>query len=147
MSNVLYPLFKQAALSPGATGGSTQATNINLTTDTIKVALVKTTAGYTYSASHQYYSDLTPGSNAVGTPVAVTSPTVTNGVFNAASPVTFTSVTGSAVGALVVYKDTGTASTSPLIYYCDTATGLPVTPNGGNITITWDSGSNKIFAL
>ena len=25
--------------------------------------------------------------------------------------------------------------------------GLPVTPNGGDITITWDSGANKIFRL
>ena len=147
MSNALYPLFKQAALSPGATGGTTQAANINLTTDTIKVALVKTSSGYTYSASHQYYSDLTPGSYVVGTPVAVTGQTVTNGVFNASSPVTFSSVTGPAVGALVIYKDTGTAGTSPLIAYFDTATGIPVTPNGGNITITWDSGANKIFAL
>lgn len=36
---------------------------------------------------------------------------------------------------------------SPLIAYIDTATGLPVTPNGGDITIAWDSGANKIFKL
>jgi hypothetical protein len=47
----------------------------------------------------------------------------------------------------VIYKDTGTAATSPLIAYIDTATGLPVTPNGGDITVTWDNGSNKIFKL
>jgi len=36
---------------------------------------------------------------------------------------------------------------SPLIAYIDTATGLAVTPNGGDITIAWDSGANKIFKL
>ena len=39
------------------------------------------------------------------------------------------------------------ASTSQLVAYIDTATGLPVTPNGGNIQIVWDTGANKIFAL
>jgi hypothetical protein len=28
-----------------------------------------------------------------------------------------------------------------------TGAGLPVTPNGGNITVTYDSGVNRIFAL
>lgn len=36
---------------------------------------------------------------------------------------------------------------SPLIAFIDTATGLPVTPNGGDITVAWDSGANKIFKL
>ena len=34
-----------------------------------------------------------------------------------------------------------------LIAYIDTATGLDVTPNGSDITITWDSGASKIFSL
>lgn len=28
-----------------------------------------------------------------------------------------------------------------------TGSGLPVTPNGGNIVVTWDNGANKIFKL
>ena len=28
-----------------------------------------------------------------------------------------------------------------------TSSGLPVTPNGGSITVTWDNGANKIFKL
>ena len=31
--------------------------------------------------------------------------------------------------------------------YIDTATGLPITPNGGDIIVTWDNGINKIFRL
>jgi hypothetical protein len=84
----------------------------------------------------------------VGTPQQLTSPSVTLGVFNAASPVTYTAVSGSQVTQIVIYKDTGTGSTSPLIANVNSAGAtLPVTPNGGNITITWDSGANKIFAL
>ena len=56
-------------------------------------------------------------------------------------------MTGDPSEALLIYKDTGTEATSPLIAYIDTATGLPVTPNGGNITVTWDNGTNKIFKL
>ena len=64
-----------------------------------------------------------------------------------ANDVTFTSVTGASIEAIVLYKDTGTDSTSPLIAFIDTATGLPITPNGGDIIVTWDNGANKIFKL
>ena len=64
-----------------------------------------------------------------------------------ANDVTFTSVTGASIDAIVLYKDTGTDSTSPLIAFIDTATGLPITPNGGDIIVTWDNGANKIFKL
>jgi hypothetical protein len=47
---------------------------------------------------------------------------------------------------LIIYRHTGTEATSHLIAFFDTGvTGLPVTPNGGNITVAW-SGSG-IFAL
>ena len=46
-----------------------------------------------------------------------------------------------------VLVDTGTDSTSPLIAFIDTATGLPITPNGGDIIVTWDNGPNKLFKL
>jgi hypothetical protein len=60
--------------------------------------------------------------------------------------VTFTTVTGNSVEALVIYIDTTVAATSPLVAYIDTSvTGLPVTPNGGNISITWNA--TGIFAL
>jgi hypothetical protein len=71
--------------------------------------------------------------------------TVTNGVFDGAD-VTYTAVTGNSVEALVIYVDTGTAATSPLVAYIDTGvTGLPVTPNGGNISVTWNA--SGIFSL
>lgn len=135
MANAVYPKAKESFLS--------QNPSIDMDTDTIKVAMV--TSAYVYSSAHQYYSSV---SGVVGTPAALASRTVTNGVFDAAD-VTFTSVaSGSTVAALVIYKDTGSAATSPLVAFIDTASsGLPVSTNGGDITITWDNGANKIFAL
>ena len=59
-------------------------------------------------------------------------------------------VTGDPCEALIIYKHTGTDATSRLIAYIDTVTGpaaLSVTPNGGDITIVFDNGANKIFKL
>ena len=69
-----------------------------------------------------------------------------NGTFDG-TDLTFTSVTGATVEALVLYRKNGGANTTwPLIAYIDTSvTGLPVTPNGGAITITWSA--SGIFTL
>jgi hypothetical protein len=130
MANLLYPKVKEAFISK----------QIDVSADTIKVALVDTGV-YSYSASHEFLSDL---SGVVGTAQTLASKTKALGVFDAADP-TFTAVSGNTVEACVVYHDTGTPSTSRLIAYIDTATGLPVTPNGGNIVIQWDA--TGIFAL
>jgi hypothetical protein len=133
MANAIYPLAKQSFLS--------QSPSIDLDTDTIKTALVA--AGYTYSTSHQYYSSVS--SSVVGVSATLANKSITNGVFDA-DDVTFSSVTGSAVTQIVIYKDTGTAASSPLIAFFDSPTsGLPITPNGGNITIAWSNDSSKIF--
>ena len=133
MANAIYPKYKEALLDA--------FTDIDLQSLTAKVALIDT-GTYTYSSAHQFYSDI---SGVVGTPQTLTSKSVTNGVFDAAD-VTFTSVSGNTVEALVIYIDTGTASTSRLVAYIDTSvTGLPLTPNGGNVTITWNA--SGIFAL
>lgn len=134
MANALYPLWKEQLLQ--------FTTNNNLSAGTVKVALIDT-GTYTYSAAHQFYSSASAA--AVGTPQTIGSKTFTNGVFDGAD-VTFTTVTGNSVEALIIYVDTGTAGTSPLVAYIDTSvTGLPVTPNGGNIAITWNA--SGIFAL
>ena len=134
MTNRLYPKGKERLL-----GGQ-----IDLDTDPIKAALVSTSASY--SASHEFWSSLS--SNVVGTPQTLSSVTLTDGVFNASNTV-FTAVTGSPVGSVVLFKDTGNASTSPLLAWVDTtsAGAISVTPNGGNISVNWDTGSSKIFAI
>lgn len=59
--------------------------------------------------------------------------------------VTFSSVSGNSVESIDYYKDSGTASTSPYICNIDSATGLPVTPNGGDIT--WTPASGGVFQI
>lgn len=129
MAAALYPLAKQALLSA----------TINIPTDTIKCALVDTGV-YTFSAAHQFLSSLT---GVVGTAVTMTTKTVALGVFDA-DDTAFTAVTGASIEAVVIYKDTGVAASSPLIAFID---GISVVPSGGDIIVVWDSGANKIFAL
>jgi hypothetical protein len=64
-----------------------------------------------------------------------------------APDVTFLAVSGAVAEAIVIVKWVSEAADSPLIAFIDNATGLPVTPNTGDIQITWDSGENKIFKL
>jgi hypothetical protein len=131
--NALYDKGRNAFLEGG----------INWISDTIKAALVD--LNYTPDlANDQFWS--TPAAHVVGTPQVIGSAAAAAGVANGGA-VTFTAVTGNQVKYLVIYKDTGTAGTSPLIACIDTATGLPVTPNGGNINVSWDTGANKILKL
>jgi hypothetical protein len=82
----------------------------------------------------------------VATSGALAGKTVTNGVADA-DDVTVNTVSGDQFESICLFKDTGTESSSRLIAKIDTATGLPCTPNGGNITVQFDSGANKIFKL
>lgn len=133
MPNAIYPKYKEAVIQSSA--------NSSLT-GTVKVALVDTGV-YTYSAAHEFLSSLT---GRVGTDQTIgATKSYTNGVFDGGD-VTFPAVTGNNAEALVIYIDTGTAGTSRLVAYIDTGvTGLPVLPNGGDISITWNA--SGIFAL
>lgn len=135
MANTLYDFARQRFLE----------SQINWMTDTIKVLLVDTGAYTPQTAVHQYLADI-PVSSRIAGPITLTSKSTTGGAADA-SDCTFTSVTGASIEAIVIYKDTGTEATSPLIAYIDTATGLPITPNGGDIIVTWDNGTNKIFKV
>jgi hypothetical protein len=133
MANTLYPNYKKVSLSPGLdlVAGST-----------LKAALISTTTGaanYTYSATDQFFSAVpsgaivAPGVALSGKAAAVSG---SNGVLTAA-PLVWPAVSqvASQTGqAIILYNDTGTAGTSLLIAYMDTETGLPVTPNGADIT-------------
>jgi hypothetical protein len=126
MANAIYPLYKQALLDGSA--------NVDINDLTVKVALVDTGV-YTYSAAHEFLTSLT---GVVGTAQTIAATTVANGLFDGDN-VTYSGVTGNSVEALVIYIDTTVAATSRLVAYIDSGvTGLPVTPNGGDITVTWN---------
>jgi hypothetical protein len=172
---------------------------------------------YGPSTAADFYDDFDGA--LVGAKVTLASKTFASGVFDAADP-TFTAVSGASVEAILIFKDTGTNSSSNVLgiitgrhivtadaLASSTATtivveplrgsiasgavlafsngasatltapgvvgdrtltvsslaanitsgsralasavgsGLPVTPNGGNILVTFDNGANRIFKL
>ena len=133
MANALYSKAKESFLN-----GS-----INMIANTITIALVDTGV-YTYSATHQFRNEVS--NSAVISSTALANKTITNGIFDA-DDATFSSVTGANCEALLIFQDTGIQTTSRLIAYIDSATGLPILPNGGDISVAFSSGSSKIFAL
>lgn len=135
MANTLYDYCRQRFLEA----------QLNWMTDTIKVLLVDTGAYTPQTAVHQYLADI-PISARIAGPVTLTAKATTGGAADGAD-VTFTSVTGPSIEAIVIYSDSGSEATSPLIAYIYTATGLPITPNGGDIIVTWDNGTNRIFKV
>jgi len=133
MANAIYPIYKAALL-----GG---LSNIDMDGGTVKAALIDT-GTYTYSTAHDFYNDL---SGVVGTPQTIANTTVTGGLFDGDN-ISNTAVTGNSVEAIVIYIDTGNVATSRLVAYIDTGvTGLPVTPNGGDINTSWNA--SGIFQL
>lgn len=128
MANKVYDIWMQELL---------QGTAGTALTGTLKVALIDA-ADYTFDQTHDFLADVA-GAAIVGTAQTLANKTYTNGVLNA-DDVTFTTVAGDPCEALLLYLDTGASATSRLVAYIDTGvTGLPVTPNGGNITITWNA--------
>jgi hypothetical protein len=133
MANAIYPKAKEQFLQGG----------INMSSGNIKAVLVDT-ADYTYNAAHNALDDIIAGGR-VATSANLGSKTFTDGLFDAANA-TFTAVTGDVSEAVVIYLDSGVESTSLLIAYFDTGvTGLPVTPNGGDINLNFNA--SGIFQL
>lgn len=133
MADVIYNSFKKKIMD-----GS-----IDLDTDTIKVALV--TSSYTPDQdAHDFFDDVTnevvgtgytAGGASLATKVVSADNTDNEGVFDA-DDTAWTTSTITARGA-VIYKSTGTASTSPLICYLDFTTDKIST--AGTFTISWNS--------
>lgn len=106
--------------------------------DNLSISLVGST--YTPSLSGDQYYNAISGGAIIAAAVALTSRTGAAGTLSADN-VLFTSVSGSAASYIPLFVDSGTSSTSPLLGLIDTASGLPVTPNGGDITVAWSGGA------
>jgi hypothetical protein len=139
MANALYNFARETCAGSG----------LGWNAGDFRVALIDTGA-YTYAATHKFLNPDVPAAafiaptsgSRVGT--ALASKTSTDGACDAAD-VTFTSVSGTTCEALIIFLWVTSAADSWLVAYIDTATGLPITPNGGDIIIQWDNGTNKIF--
>jgi hypothetical protein len=133
MANAIYPKWREALM---------QGTANTSLTGTVKACLVDTGV-YTYNAAHDFVDDLSTAR--VGTDQTLSTKTFVNGVFDADNSV-FPAVSGATVEAIVIYIDTGSAATSRLVAYLDTGvTGLPITPNSGDININWNA--SGVFRL
>lgn len=114
--------------------------------DNIKVMIIDSDEYTLDAATDEYLSDI-PEAARIASSENMTGKTSTAGVADA-DDILVDDVTGEDLEALVIYKDTGDLSTSPLIAYMDDATGLPITSAvSASIGITWDDGPNKIFKL
>ena len=126
--------------------------SIDWDTAVIKIALVR---GYTFSAAHKFVSDITTASGVLHvTSAALASKTVTGGVADAAD-VTFTAVASNAANhSVLIFQSSAVtggadvaATAQRVIGWVDTGTNFPIVPNGGDVTVSWDNGVNKIFKL
>jgi hypothetical protein len=144
MANALY--------DPGREGFL--LAEIDWDTAVIKSSLTRSGS---FTASHKFVNDFTTaGGSLVVTSSALTSKTGTSGIADAAD-VTFTAVSaGAALTAVLLFQASAVtggadvaASAQRLIAWLDTtgSGAFSITPNGGDITIVWDNGTNKIFKL
>ena len=120
MANALYPDFKRALLNK----------ECDLDTDTIKATLIDS-ADYTYGSGHTSYATDVAAAAKVAASSALGSPTIAVGVFDTAD-FTWSSVTGDVSEAIILWDDTH-ASDELIAFYDSTISGMPVTPNGGDI--------------
>ena len=128
MANRIYPKYKEALMEGD--------TDVDLTSGSVAAILVDT-GFYTFAASHEFLSDV-PTSAITAISSNISGGTVVCGVFDCTT-VTWVAASGQQSEAIIFFVDDGTASgnASRLVCYLDTGqTGLPVTPNGGDITFT-----------
>jgi hypothetical protein len=127
MANAIYPAFLDGI-------GEEKH---HMTSDDIRAVLADA-ADYTYSSAHDFLDDVPSGAR-VAT-VALSSKTWVNGVLDSAD-FAWTGVTGDQSEQILLYNHDGNGagadSARQLIAFYDTGmTGMPVTPNGGDINGT-----------
>lgn len=135
MANALYDKGREGFL-----GG-----DIDWDANTIKLIFVDE-ADDTIDLAVDDFLDDRAAASRVATSGAFANKTKTNGVADA-DDVVVSTVSGDQFESIDIFADSGVEATSRLICNIDTATGLPCTPNGGNITVQFDAGANKIFKL
>lgn len=136
MANALFDKGRQNILE-----GSIAILTVN-----VKLVLVDHGVDAPVVATDDFLDDILAGAR-IATSGNFATKTTTDGVFDAAD-VTLTAVSGASVESIVIYNDTpATEAGKHLIAYIDVATGLPFTPSGGDVTIQWDAGVNRIFKL
>jgi hypothetical protein len=127
LANAVYPKYKNAILQGSANSALTGTGSTGLW-----AALIDTN-DVSYNAAHEFYSDISAG---VVAEIEVSTVTTTGGLIDGDNEV-FSAVSGDPSEALIYYrKNAGANTTWRLVAFIDTGvTGLPVTPNGGDINL------------
>lgn len=133
MANALYVAYKNNALGTG--------THVDLDADDMRMVATDHADVTPVPATHDFLDDISAGT--VGT-ATLAGEAIAAGAFDSTDPV-FTALTGDPFESLTLYKHTGTGSTSNLVAFYDTATGLPFTPSGGDVTVVVNA--SGYFAL
>ena len=124
--------------------GNPTHTTVDLNADNIDASLLDQTDSGTITSATVDYDEVDTATVVATGDLTISS--ITAGVVTLSGALTFSTVTGDAADYLTVFKNSGTPATSPLIITWDSAsTGLPVTPNGGDIVATW--GTNILVTL
>jgi hypothetical protein len=138
VANSLFLAFKQEQMGDAAGPGHGA---VDWEADDIRWILIDAADDTIAVNTDQDLADIVAGAR-VAT-VAMTGEAVTtssNTVTMDGADITFSTVTGDQSEQLVGYKHTGTESTSLLIILFDTfSSGMPVTPNGGDIAVNWNA--------
>lgn len=143
MADAFRPVFRNTIF--GGTGGGGAQLDLDAAGTDVRIILYDEGAD-AYNAADDFLDDILAGAR-IQVSAAVASKTVGTagtGAFDHAD-VTFTAVTGASVESLEYYNHTGTEATAQLIVNIDSATGLPVTPNGGNIN--WTPAAGGVFQI
>lgn len=135
--------------SPGREGFL--AAEIDWDDGVIKASLLR---GYVFDPADRFVTEVTGAGGVLVSTVTLTGKAITNGVADA-NDLLFGSVpAGPVVTSLLLYQASGPAGGADLpagqqrlVGWVDTATGLPVTPNGNDVSVVWDQGPNRIFKL
>lgn len=125
--------------------------SIDWDTATIKVSLLR---GYTFNSAHRFVSDVTGAGGVLVATQTLATKTATDGVADAGNVIWPAVAAGASIPHILVYQTSAptggadlAATSQRLIGLIDSATNLPVIPNGGDINITWSDGADKIFRL
>lgn len=116
---------------------------LNWETATLGCLLV--TSDYAALPTDLYVSHI-PSSSIIVRSGALTGANIVKGVYSAVVP-TFAALLSPLIAvAVILYQNTGTDSTSPLIYYSSDGIGFPFKPIGANYAVAFDQANGGWFS-
>lgn len=139
MANSLFAAYKGVQLGDAAIAGFSV---VNWESDDCRTLLIDSADDTINVNTDQDLADIVAGARVAvsGALAAKTAVLASNTLTMDADNVTLSAVTGDQAEQVVIYRHTGTEATSLLLVFFDTfSSGMPVTPNGGDIQIQWNA--------